>query len=119
MRVPVLSLLLTVSALVAGCGEPVDCRSSCEKLFGDGDGECNLQVPGRDAQDMTNDCLATCNYAMARAGELGDYNPDERSGGNQDVTITNDQQAAAWMDCIAETSCDDLQANYCAPTTNF
>lgn len=115
---PVVALSLLAS-LLAACGEPRDCLNTCDKLFGTQAEQCNIQVPGRTQDEMMGSCMEQCNYAIARSGELGDYNPNERSGGNEDVTITNDQQAAAWMDCIAETACQDLQANYCAPTTNF
>lgn len=113
-------VLFPLLLALAACGDvPRDCQNTCEKLFGTEAEECNIVVPGRTGDEMKNDCMAQCNYAMARSGELGDYSPNERTGGNEDVTITNDQQAAAWMDCIAETACTDLQANYCAPTTNF
>ena len=105
----------------AGCATeaPLDCYTSCDKLFGDAAGQCLIVVPGRTAQEMTNDCVASCDHALARAGELGSYNPDERSSGADDISIDNEQQAAAWMDCIHDTSCDLLKTNYCAPTTNF
>jgi len=112
--------LLTSLALVTSCGEPAkDCYASCDKLFGESEGQCAIVVPGRTAQEMTDDCVANCQYALARSGELGSYNPDERSSGTDDVSIDNEQQAAAWMDCIADTACDLLKSNYCAPTTNF
>lgn len=111
---------LASCVLLVGCGEaPLDCYASCDKLFGDQAGQCEIVVPGRTAQEMTNDCVASCDHALARSGELGSYNPNERSSGADDISLDNEQQAAAWIDCIHETSCDLLKSNYCAPTTNF
>jgi hypothetical protein len=117
MRVSALAPLVV---LASACGEaPLDCFASCDKLFGNLAEQCAIVVPGRSAQEMTNDCVASCDHALARSGELGSYNPDERSSGADDISLENEQQAAAWMDCIHETSCDLLNQNYCAPTTNF
>lgn len=112
--------LCSIVLAVAGCGEDIrDCYASCDKLFGDGEGQCAIAVPGRTASEMTNDCVATCEGALAHSGEMGNYNPNKRSSGADEITIENEQQASAWMDCIAETACVDLKTNYCAPTTNF
>jgi hypothetical protein len=122
LRRSVLPLLLSSAALfVSACGP--DCQSSCDKLFGDKSDECNIVVPGRsdDAgrQDLRNECVSHCQQALARNGDVGDYSPDERSSSADEVVLENEKQAALWMDCVAETSCEDLNSNYCAPTTNF
>ena len=44
---------------------------------------------------------------------------DQGLEGDDDVALENEQQAALWMDCVAETSCDNLDKNYCAPVKNF
>ena len=116
MRVLALTLVST-AGLLAGCGP--DCNTSCDKLFGDRNEECRIVVPGRSAQEMTNSCLAECEGALKVTGEMDGYDPDVRGSGAEDISLKNEQQAAAWMDCIAETSCKDLEDNYCAPTTNF
>ena len=117
------SRMLLAIGLVAlqGCGP--DCQSSCDKLFGDGEGECNIQVPGKEGEagrvEMTRDCVSHCEQALARNGDVGDYSPNERAGANDEVSLDNEKQAALWMDCVEATSCDYLGENYCAPTTNF
>jgi hypothetical protein len=31
------------------------------------------------------------------------------------MSIGNEKQAAAWMDCVAETACDNIQKGFCQP----
>jgi hypothetical protein len=114
MRVLASSLLLV--GMLTGCGP--DCRSSCEKLYGDAAGECNINVASasgeQGAAELVRDCSAQCEDAMSKTGELGDYDPNVR-GSADSVTLQNEVQAAAWMECIVETSCDNLGDGYCPP----
>jgi hypothetical protein len=113
-------MLLLLASLI-GCGP--DCATSCDKLFGDGPGECNIQIPGKEGttgrQEMIRECNAHCDSALARNGDVGDYSPNERASANDEVSLENEKQAAMWMDCVAETDCDFLGEGYCAPVTNF
>jgi hypothetical protein len=110
--------LVIVAALFAGgCGP--DCQSSCDKIFGDQADQCGIAVPGKEASEMISECVAHCESAMKRNGDIGDYDPDERASGDDDISLENEKQAALWMDCVAETSCDNLNKNYCAPVKNF
>ena len=125
--------LFAFAALLSGCNNDCpggtecalgpSCYDSCERLFGEGDGLCNIQIPGKDGasgrSEMIRDCVAHCEGALNRAGEVGDYTPDERASGDDDVSLENDAQAALWMDCVAETSCENLDKNYCDPVKNF
>ena len=121
MRVATL-LMTFAAALASGCAGP-DCYTSCEKIFGDGEGECNIQIPGKEGasgrEEMINSCLAHCEAAMKRNGDIGTYSPNERTSSGDDVSLDNEKQAALWMDCVDETSCDNLNKNYCAPVKNF
>jgi hypothetical protein len=111
-------LLVALVALLAGCGP--DCQSSCDKIFGDQADQCGIVVPGQTAETMTRECVAHCEQALAENGEIGDYNPDVRAtSGNDGPTLDNEKQAALWMDCVEETSCDYLNNGYCAPVKNF
>ena len=109
-------MLVVATALLAGCGP--DCRSSCERLYLDGPDQCNInvadQVGAEGADELVRNCMATCDDAMTKTGELGDYDPNVR-GSADSVTLQNEKQAAAWMDCVAETSCDNLGDGYCPP----
>ncbi len=120
-----LALVVLVSGLPAPACAPQqhDCVSSCEKLFGATNGQCDIQVPGHTGADgqsyMLNECENYCQQAMDKAGDVGTYNPLVRTSGNEKVGLDNDAQAALWMDCVDTTACSDLKDNYCAPTTNF
>ena len=114
-------LVLLVAVLATGCGP--DCYSSCEKLFGDAADECDIQIPGKSGesgrQEMIAQCATHCQAAMRNNGDIGDYTPNERASGDDDIALENEKQAALWMDCVAETSCDNLNKNYCAPVKNY
>lgn len=122
-------ILLVLSALAGGCDNDCpggtecaigpSCQSSCEKLYGEGDGSCNIQIPSKTNGEMLNECIAHCEGAMNVAGEIGDYEPNERAAGDDEVALENEEQAALWMDCVADTSCENLENNYCAPVKNF
>lgn len=114
-------LLVSLVALASGCGP--DCYSSCEKIFGDAADECDIQIPGKEGesgrQEMISQCVAHCESALSNNGDIGDYTPNERASGDDDIALENEKQAALWMDCVSETSCDNLNKNYCAPVKNY
>ena len=116
MRSLPLVLLATVVVSLSACGP--DCQTSCEKLYSQG-GECKFTSPG----DPTGEksfavCLDACEEAMAIPGSAGDYNPNEKTPSSQSITLENDQQAAMWMDCVQEKSCELIKTTggrFCAP----
>jgi len=59
--------------------------------------------------------MEECNSGLSTPGVVGDYNPDEQIPQSETPTLDNDQQTALWMDCVANTSCENLEKNYCAP----
>ncbi|MES2640306.1 MAG: hypothetical protein V4850_12510 [Myxococcota bacterium] len=121
MRAITLLLVFSAALLATGCGP--DCQTSCEKIFGDAAGECDIQIPGKvgesGRQEMISQCVSHCEQALRRNGDIGDYSPNERAGGDDDISLENEKQAALWMDCVSETSCDNLNKNYCAPVKNY
>jgi hypothetical protein len=96
---------------LAGCGP--NCQNTCNKLYQPS--ECNVERPGRSADQLINTCRDTCEDALNNPGELGDYNPSQQRGSSTDYDLVTDRQAAAWMDCVAETSCDLFEKGYCPP----
>ena len=109
-----LSLLTALTLLASGCGP--NCQSTCDRLYGQTGEDCQIVRPGgATSTDLKNECMRVCEDALDIPGELEGYNPDEWQGSSDSVTIENDKQAAVWMDCIAETSCEDLEKGYCAP----
>ena len=106
-----LALLISAAALGSGCGP--DCQSTCNKLYQES--ECNTQSPGRSRDELLSRCNQECEDALVVPGEVGDYQPNEYTPSSVAVTLKNDKQAAAWMDCVQETSCEFLNTGYCAP----
>lgn len=110
-------LLVASTLLAAGCGP--DCQSTCEQLYNDGPGQCNINYAGEPgaagADALIGDCVTECDAAMARPGDMGDYDPNVRAGSDQAITLDNEKQAAAWMDCVMNTSCGNIEDGYCPP----
>jgi len=114
MRTPWTLALVGLAAVFApGCGP--NCQSTCDKLYGTTGEACAISRPATTETELRNTCMEKCEYALDRPGEVGNYDPDERQGSSAAVEIENDKQAALWMDCIAETACEDLLHGYCAP----
>lgn len=115
-------LILAAVGVLAGCGP--DCLSTCQHLHGDGidaDGteQCHITIPNVTEAALIRECTASCEYAIARAGDLDGYDPNQRIPPSQSQALKNDKQAAAWMDCVRQESCEDLKDYYCAPTSNY
>ena len=116
MRSLTFVFVATFIAFQAACGP--DCQTTCEKLYSQG-GECKFTSPG----DSTGEksfavCNESCEEAIMRPGDAGDYNPNEKTPSSQSISLENDQQAAMWMDCIEEKSCELIKSTggrFCAP----
>ena len=101
---------------LTGCSEK--CRSSCDKLYDET--ECGLQRPGTSQDVLKDACIEYCTEAMRTGGELNDYDPYSRQNSTSAVTLDNRTQAALWMECVEENSCERLdyrsaQGGYCQP----
>ncbi len=101
---------IAFSQLLA-CGP--DCQSTCNKLYQTY--ECGIERPGTTLNERVDRCMDECNLALRKPGKLGDYNPNEETPRSEDINLENDQQAAAWMDCVKNTACENLERNFCAP----
>ena len=116
MRSFTLVLLGTAMTGITACGP--DCQTSCEKLYSQG-GECKFTSPGDPSGEKSFAvCLEACEEAMEIPGDAGDYNPNEKTPSSQSIQLQNDQQAAMWMDCVAEKSCELIKTTggrFCAP----
>lgn len=115
-------LLVGAAALfVAGCGP--NCATTCQRLYGEGsqsiNGEavedCAIQRAGREQTELTKTCLEACEGALDSPGEVGAFDPYHRAGSNESVTLDNERQAALWMECVSDTSCEQLKDGFCAP----
>ena len=117
-RILCLLVVTLLSLQLAACGGP-DCLSTCERLYRagtdqNGNTQCNLGE-SRAGGDQFDRCMDECSFAMDTVGELGDYNPQEKLEGEDIPELKNDQQAAVWMDCVLDASCELLNKNVCAP----
>lgn len=115
-RGPRPSLLLALLAFPlasAGCAGPT-CESTCDKLFQTD--QCNIEQPGVSQADERDACVSACESALDTPGDIDDYNPNERSSDRSRV-LQNDQEAAAWMECVSTTACEFLDDGYCAPVS--
>ena len=99
--------------LVGGCDK--NCQTSCTKIYDES--ECGILTGGQTAQELIRDCVATCRSALQNTGPMGDYDPETPRDPQNPKTITNEKQAAAWMDCVAARTCEDLDpaVGYCEP----
>ena len=55
-----------------------------------------------------------CEDALSKP-EAGNYDPNQKLPPSEKPTLETDQQAALWMECVDQTSCENLEKNYCAP----
>ena len=84
------------------------------------DSQCNLQRPGKSQSDLTKQCLNYCEGALDIPGDLNGYDPFSRQGTTNSVELENENQAAAWMNCVDQQACERLdyrsgQGGYCQP----
>ena len=105
-----LSPIVLFSQLLA-CGP--DCQSTCNKIYQTD--QCSIPRPGRTVDESVKYCMSECTSALEKPGAVGDYNPNDETPRSETPVLENDQQAAAWMDCVLNTACNNLQSNYCAP----
>ncbi len=112
MRVLV-TFLVAITSLLVSCGPT--CQSTCSRLYAEA--ECHIQRPGhKDQTQLRQRCLDECEDALKVPGELEGYNPSESTGNSDSIELENETQAAVWMDCISEQSCERLEtAGVCAP----
>lgn len=107
------SALVAVSLGATGCGP--DCQSTCNRLYSQN--ECDIQRAGVEREELLDTCNERCEVALTKPGEADpDYNPGEKMPPSKDVEasiVETDTEAAMWMDCVGETSCELLDEGYC------
>lgn len=104
--------LIAATVVLEGCGPT--CQSTCNRLYAAE--ECAIPTPGATPDDMYDQCVKDwCEPALDQPGVLGSYDPDARNSGSSTVDIVNERQAAAWMDCVAQTDCERINEGYCEP----
>ena len=108
----IIAFAVVAASQLTACGP--DCQTTCNKLYQSY--ECGIARPGMETSDLLQRCMTDCNSAMSKPGLIGDYNPLGDYSNQEVPQLKNDQQAAAWMDCIANASCPLLETyKTCAP----
>jgi len=119
-RLPTSICLFLAPLFLVGCGK--DCQSTCNKLYGtapncgDPFGDQNKGLLGSLSRgERMSDCMDTCEDALKVPGELGDYDPyAKKDWKDEPPELQNDRQVALWMECVAETSCQNIADGYCS-----
>jgi hypothetical protein len=115
-----IALLLLASTALTACGPT--CQSSCRRFYGSDAGECGASPEGLPAEEAIEGCIDICQDALQVTGEPVDpndprFNPNFIAPLNQQATLSNEQEAAAWMDCVWSFSDDEcfekLDDQYC------
>ncbi len=115
---PAALLVLLLSAL-GSCGTlglqyvSNECSEACDRLYHPD--YCYLQRPGYSQDDMVDTCVVACSEAEEHSGGVGDYQPYSLVSDPASVELENAAQVEAWTKCISETTCQNLDAGYCAP----
>jgi hypothetical protein len=109
-------LFIVFSAVLSACGPT--CQSTCQKLYSES--ECNLQRPGKNQSELKNTCEDYCESALNEPGGLNGYDPFGREGSTNSVELETENQAASWMHCVDQSSCERLdfrsgEGGYCQP----
>jgi hypothetical protein len=112
--------LLTV--LSTACGQPT-CLSTCRRFYAPEPDGCGAAPDGLTTEDAIGQCTDICQAAIQIPGEPVDpndrrFNPEVVAPLNETHALANEQEAAAWMDCVwtfdDETCPLKLDAQYCA-----
>lgn len=105
------SLLAFAGLWLGGCG--YNCQSTCFRIHDPS--ACAVEIAGQTPQSRIQDCTTQCENALDRVGPMGSYDPTLRS----QESLLNEQQAAAWMDCVWAVECSELDpvTGACHPLT--
>lgn len=112
---PLIALGLALPIALAGCGEVVSCANACQRAFRPDFPNCGVGAGLIDEDRALRDCEQECEDALRQNGDLNGYDPDDYDSvdRSQTFTLDNEAQAAAWMECVVETSCEDLNDGFC------
>ena len=113
MRLVIVGIFLTLaSTVMVGCGS--NCQAACNYKYNIS--ECSVLPPGWGdrSDELIQMCIAECENALEKPGDVGSYDPDDRNTSGEAVTLENERQAALWMDCILESACERIEQGYCA-----
>tara|TARA_B100001989_G_C24171336_1_gene284394 strand:- start:17 stop:400 length:384 start_codon:yes stop_codon:yes gene_type:complete len=104
--------LIALTVGLSACGDVLSCQNACQKAYRDD--QCNFGA-GLVDDDAAQDCTIECENALRTNGDLDGYDPDDLNSVDRSTTfeLKNEAQAASWMQCVMETSCDDINKGFC------
>jgi hypothetical protein len=110
------SMVAIAAVALAAVGCDQNCQNTCARLYDPS--QCAVQISGVEWTRSRNECQSTCETALTRAGQMGDYNPYNRPDPSNPPELENERQAAAWMECVWSVDCAELdpKTGICAPT---
>ena len=121
MQKGLITVMVAAVAVLQGCGET--CTTTCNHVYAES--ECGVIKQGSTPADLIKTCTEECENALLHAGDMGDYEPYEHHFIDDGLTLDNETQAAAWIDCVWDTApepghqntCDNLNpaSGICAP----
>ena len=103
MRLIYPALLLLVATQLMACGQT--CQTTCRRFYADAPDGCGAAPEGKPADEAIESCIEICQDALQVTGPPVDpndarFNPNFISPLNQQATLSTEQEAAAWMDCV-------------------
>jgi hypothetical protein len=111
-------LIAAVAMLASACGPT--CQDTCRRFYDET--ECNAPPSGIPSDEAVSSCTQICQEALQVTGEdvaATDrrFDPEITAPLNASTTLANEQEAAAWMDCVGTFTDDEcylLDDQYCA-----
>ncbi|MGC6494047.1 MAG: hypothetical protein ACON5B_14520 [Myxococcota bacterium] len=117
---PGFALLVTASLMNTACGPT--CAESCRRFYSED--QCDAAPVGKDANEAIAECTKQCQDALQVPGSPvssndARFNPNLRAPLNQSYELANEEEAAAWMDCVwsfSDEECPvELENQACVP----
>lgn len=94
---------------LTGCGE--SCESTCQHVYDPS--ECGVVLPGVTPKELIQTCVRECNTALQKTGEMR-FDPNQTLGSDDAWKLENEQEAAAWIDCVWSQAPEDGKTPACA-----
>lgn len=116
MKRAMLAAALLGAALLSGCDK--NCQNTCTRIYAES--ECHVVIPGVTPEALQRECESACESALTRAGSMGNYNPYNNPDPENPPVLEdfNERQVAAWMNCVWDVECpqlDPVTGGVCAP----
>ena len=98
------------------------CQDTCRHFYADAPDGCGASPSGIPADEAISSCTEVCQNALQIPGEPVNptdrrFDPERQALLSESNTLANEQEAAAWMDCVWTFSDEEcptrLDQQYC------